>query len=64
MNTIIGFLFLIFRIIEPSYSKVQVAYVAGEIGLPLAEVEKNLSEMILDKNRDLRHLHVRVKVWN
>ena len=37
-----------FRIIEP-YSKVQVDYVAGKIGLPKAEVEKKLSQMILDK---------------
>merc|ERR1712110_1085103 len=36
------------RIIEP-YSKVQVDYVAGKIGLPRAEVEKKLSQMILDK---------------
>ena len=36
------------RIIEP-YSKVQVDYVAGKIGLPKAEVEKKLSQMILDK---------------
>ena len=37
-----------FRIIEP-YSKVQVDYVAGKIGLPKPEVEKKLSQMILDK---------------
>lgn len=37
-----------YRIIEP-YSKVQVDYVAGKIGLPRAEVEKKLSQMILDK---------------
>merc|ERR1711879_890610 len=36
------------RIIEP-YSKVQVDYVAGKIGLPKLEVEKKLSQMILDK---------------
>merc|ERR1712168_416159 len=36
------------RIIEP-YSKVQVDYVAGKIGLPQPEVEKKLSQMILDK---------------
>merc|ERR1719293_390553 len=36
------------RIIEP-YSKVQVDYVASKIGLPKAEVEKKLSQMILDK---------------
>merc|ERR1712062_272679 len=36
------------RIIEP-YSKVQVDYVAGKIGLPKPEVEKKLSQMILDK---------------
>merc|ERR1711915_813431 len=36
------------RIIEP-YSKVQVDYVAGKIGLPEPEVEKKLSQMILDK---------------
>lgn len=36
------------RIIEP-YSKVQVDYVAGKIGLPKSEVEKKLSQMILDK---------------
>ena len=36
------------RIIEP-YSKVQVDYVAGKISLPKAEVEKKLSQMILDK---------------
>jgi len=36
------------RIIEP-YSKVQVDYVAGKIGLPKNEVEKKLSQMILDK---------------
>jgi len=36
------------RIIEP-YSKVQVDYVAKKIGLPQAEVEKKLSQMILDK---------------
>merc|ERR1712126_597217 len=36
------------RIIEP-YSKVQVDYVANKIGLPKSEVEKKLSQMILDK---------------
>merc|ERR1711963_473752 len=36
------------RIIEP-YSKVQVDYVAGKIGLPKPEVEKKLSQIILDK---------------
>merc|ERR1719402_1338975 len=36
------------RIIEP-YSKVQVDYAAGKIGLPRDEVEKKLSQMILDK---------------
>jgi len=36
------------RIIEP-YSKVQVEYVASKIGLPKIEVEKKLSQMILDK---------------
>merc|ERR1711892_504159 len=36
------------RIMEP-YSKVQVDYVAGKIGLPKNEVEKKLSQMILDK---------------
>merc|ERR1719211_929303 len=36
------------RIIEP-YSKVQVDYVDKKIGLPQAEVEKKLSQMILDK---------------
>jgi len=36
------------RIIEP-YSKVQVDYVASKIGLPKPEVEKKLSQMILDK---------------
>merc|ERR1712227_785182 len=36
------------RIIEP-YSKVQVDYVADKIGLPKSEVEKKLSQMILDK---------------
>merc|ERR1712241_1289981 len=36
------------RIIEP-YSKVQVDYVASKIGLPKTEVEKKLSQMILDK---------------
>jgi len=36
------------RIIEP-YSKVQVDYVASKIELPKTEVEKKLSQMILDK---------------
>jgi len=36
------------RIIEP-YSKVQVEYVASKIGLAKSEVEKKLSQMILDK---------------
>jgi len=36
------------RIIEP-YSKVQVDYAAGKIGLPRDQVEKKLSQMILDK---------------
>jgi len=36
------------RIIEP-YSKVQVDYVASKIGLAKSEVEKKLSQMILDK---------------
>merc|ERR1712106_809430 len=36
------------RIIEP-YSKVQVDYVANKIELPKSEVEKKLSQMILDK---------------
>ena len=40
--------FSLARIIEP-YSKVQVDYVAGKIGLPKPEVEKKLSQMILDK---------------
>lgn len=36
------------RIIEP-YSKVQVEYAASKIGLPRDQVEKKLSQMILDK---------------
>ena len=44
----IGNSFYFNRIIEP-YSKVQVDYVAKKIGLPQAEVEKKLSQMILDK---------------
>jgi len=36
------------RIIEP-YKRVQVGYVAEKINLPEAEVEKKLSQMILDK---------------
>merc|ERR1711974_277476 len=31
------------------YSKLQVDYVASKIGLPKTEVEKKLSQMILDK---------------
>ena len=45
---VINQLYKLYRIIEP-YSKVQVDYVAGKIGLPKAEVEKKLSQMILDK---------------
>ena len=49
INIIVIIISIIFRrIIEP-YSKVQVDYVAGKIGLPKAEVEKKLSQMILDK---------------
>jgi len=36
------------RIIEP-YSRVQVDYVAGKIGSPRDEVERKLSQMILDR---------------
>ena len=36
------------RIIEP-YSKVQVKHIAAKIELPEAQVEKKLSQMILDK---------------
>jgi 26S proteasome regulatory subunit N6 len=36
------------RIIEP-YSKVEVQHIANAINLPLEEVERKLSRMILDK---------------
>lgn len=36
------------RIIEP-YSRVQVVYIAEQINLPIHQVEKKLSQMILDK---------------
>lgn len=36
------------RIIEP-YSRVQVGYISEEINLPIHQVEKKLSQMILDK---------------
>lgn len=36
------------RIIEP-YSRVQVSFIASSIKLPLQQVEKKLSQMILDK---------------
>jgi 26S proteasome regulatory subunit N6 len=36
------------RIIEP-YSRVQVSFIANSINLPIHQVEKKLSQMILDK---------------
>lgn len=34
---------------EESYSRVQVSFIAGTIKLPIQQVEKKLSQMILDK---------------